>query len=191
LASIRKAARRLERLVVNLLEVSRIEAASRPTPPRPVDIVAAVQEVIDEARETWPGRPIVFVKDDGPVWARANVLSVEQVVSNLVTNALKYAPTTPIEVRVGRERDRVVIRVTDRGPGIPIADQARIFERFERLDRRTSQGGTGLGLYIARQLVGSMGGTLTVESEPDEHTTFTVSLVAATHLRVVAPAQTA
>jgi signal transduction histidine kinase len=191
LASIRKAARRLERLVVNLLEVSRIEAANRPTPPRPVDVVASVEEVIDEARESWPGRPIVFIRDDGPVWARANALSVEQVVSNLVTNALKYAPTTPIEVRVRRGGDRVLISVSDQGPGIPLADQERIFERFERLDRPTSQGGTGLGLYIARQLVHSMGGEITVESEPDEQTTFTVSLAADAHLRAVKTAQTA
>jgi PAS domain S-box-containing protein len=185
LASIRKAARRLERLVVNLLEVSRIEAASRPTPPRPVDVVAAVQDVIDEARESWPGRSIVFIADDGPVWARGNLMSIEQVVSNLLTNAIKYAPTTPIEVRVGRDGERVAIAVSDQGPGIPSADQARIFERFERLDLRTSQGGTGLGLYIARQLVESMGGDITVESEPDEGTTFTVTLAADSHLRVL------
>jgi signal transduction histidine kinase len=114
---------------------------------------------------------------------------VEQIVGNLLSNAVKYAPADrSIEVGVTPSPTEVAVTVTDHGPGIPSHEKERIFERFHRLgDHMTrSQGGAGLGLYIARQLALSIGGTLTVDSEPGSHTTFTLRVRAADRLVVVA-----
>jgi|GEM_PF-2456479 len=175
LGMIRKGVQRLDRLIVNLLEVSRI-APSSPATTVAVDVGAVCRRVVDEHRENNPNREIVLVADR-PVFARGNETSLEQVVDNLVANALKYAPLGPVEVRVRYDGDSAEIAVRDEGPGIPRHEQQRIFERFERLDHATSRAGTGLGLYIARQLTMAMGGALSVESEEGKGATFVLRLV--------------
>jgi signal transduction histidine kinase len=98
---------------------------------------------------------------------------------NLVDNAVKYGGEGPIRVCVGRAGERVELLVADSGPGIPPAEQQRIFEKFYRggpaLTR--SPGGTGLGLYISRELVNRMSGRLTLQSEPGAGATFVVELL--------------
>ncbi len=104
---------------------------------------------------------------------------LRQVLVNLVENALKYSPPrTPVAIHVDDAPDRVHIAVSDEGPGIPAADQDRIFEKFYRLDPEMSRGvgGSGLGLYISRQLVERMGGSLNVESAVGSGSTFTIEL---------------
>jgi PAS domain S-box-containing protein len=176
LGMIRKGVRRLERLIFNLLEVSRIEARGTATATAAVDVVSACRRVVAEQLETAKDRTILLLSDGVDAWAHANELSFEQIVGNLVSNAIKYAPTGPIEVGVTRTTKHVVVTVTDHGPGIPAADQERVFDRFERLDTRGTQAGTGLGLYIARQLASAMGGELTVSSPPSGGTTFQLRL---------------
>jgi two-component system sensor histidine kinase KdpD len=173
---IRKGVRRLERLIFNLLEVSRIEARGTATSTATVDVVSACRRVVAEQLETAKDRQILLVSDGSDAMALANEMSFEQIIGNLVSNAIKYAPTGPIEVTVSRAGPKVVVAVSDDGPGIPLADQERIFDRFERLDTRTTQAGTGLGLYIARQLAAAMGGELTVHSTPGAGTTFELRL---------------
>ena len=97
---------------------------------------------------------------------------------NLLDNALKYGGGNSVSVRVGTENGAICIDVTDRGPGIGLADQDRIFEKFYRADPQLAQApaGTGLGLYISRELVTRMGGTLRVTSDPGEGATFAVRL---------------
>jgi PAS domain S-box-containing protein len=183
LLSIRKGARRLERLVFNLLEVARIE--QRPTPTaEAVDVEEAVDHAIAELRESHPDRTIRRHGDAGVVRARGVQLSVEQILTNLLSNALKYS-TGAVDVTMSATFERITVSVTDEGPGIAAADQERIFGKFERLDHHAMQAGTGLGLYIARRLAASMDGTLTVSSEPGEPTTFTLSLPAEVHLVAV------
>ena len=100
-------------------------------------------------------------------------------MSNLVSNAIKYAPADePIEIRVTNGESGAEIAVTDRGPGIPQSEVERIFDRFHRLGNVLTRaaGGTGLGLYIARQLAAAVGGTITVESALGEGSTFTLHL---------------
>ena len=176
LGMIRKGVRRLERLIFNLLEVSRIEARGTATATAAVDVVAACRRVVAEQLETARNRRILLVTDGLDAWAHANELSFEQVVGNLVGNAIKYAPTGPIEVSISRSHEHIHVTVRDQGPGIDPADHERIFERFERLDTQKAQAGTGLGLYIARQLAVAMGGELTVSSEPGRGTAFQLRL---------------
>jgi signal transduction histidine kinase len=185
LSMIRKGTRRLSRLISNLLEVSIVEADGTVPPGHPVDVNEACTRVIAELRETWPTREITFSPGSGAVMAVGNELSIEQILSNLVGNALKYAPTSAVHITVEEQPDRLMIHVTDDGPGIPIEHLERIFDRFERLDHNHVQAGTGLGLYISRQLARAMGGHLTVESDIDQGATFTLDLPAEVHLIAV------
>ena len=176
LGMIRKGVRRLERLIFNLLEVSRIEARGTATATSAVDVTAACRRVVAEQLETARDRSIVLTTDGLDAWAHANEMSFEQIVGNLVGNAVKYAPTGPIEVAITRTHHHILVTVRDDGPGIAPEDQERIFERFERLDTQKAQAGTGLGLYIARQLAVAMGGELTVSSELGKGTAFQLRL---------------
>jgi PAS domain S-box-containing protein len=103
---------------------------------------------------------------------------LRQVLVNLVDNAVKYSEADRVTVRVETDDGQIFIAVGDEGRGIPLADQQRIFEKFYRADPqlRHAPSGTGLGLYIARELTERMGGTLTLTSEPGQGSTFTVAL---------------
>jgi signal transduction histidine kinase len=119
-----------------------------------------------------------------PVYADAHRL--KQVLVNLVENAVKYSTTdTPVLIKLEQRHQRAILQVCDRGPGIPLKHQSRIFERFYRMDeaRNRSSGGTGLGLALVKTFVEGMGGTVTVQSMPGDGSTFTVSLpIAPPHL---------
>jgi signal transduction histidine kinase len=110
--------------------------------------------------------------------ARADPFRVQQVVANLVSNALKYSPAdSPVEIGVAMIGDEAVISVTDHGPGIQAPEADRVFDRFYRAGAaRREVGGTGLGLYIARQLVEAMGGRLWLVSRPGAGSSFSFSL---------------
>jgi signal transduction histidine kinase len=103
-------------------------------------------------------------------------MRIEQVVSNLLANALKYGDGKPIEVRVTRSDGWARLIVHDHGIGIGPDDLDRIFERFERAVSPRHYGGLGLGLYIARQIVEAHGGSISAHSEPGVGSTFTVAL---------------
>ena len=98
------------------------------------------------------------------------------MIENLVGNAIKYAGNGPVVVEVGERGARARLAVTDHGPGIADSDLKRIFEPFERGDSTVSYGGLGLGLFIARTYVAAHGGTIEVDSEPGQGTTFVVEL---------------
>lgn len=101
---------------------------------------------------------------------------IEQVITNLITNAAKYAPERPVEVYAGKIEGKAVIKVKDYGPGISPEDQKRIFERFERATGTDSVSGLGLGLFISREIMGLHHGTISVDSTPGKGSTFTVTL---------------
>jgi signal transduction histidine kinase len=105
-----------------------------------------------------------------------DALRLEQVVTNLVTNALKYAPGQPIVVRVWPEGDMACLTVRDEGMGIAPGLLTRLFERFERGVSERNYGGLGLGLYITRRIVEALGGSIHVTSEPQRGALFTVRL---------------
>jgi signal transduction histidine kinase len=103
-------------------------------------------------------------------------LRVEQVVANLVANALTYGPGCPVEMSVTRETECACIRVRDYGIGIAAEDQRRIFQRFERAVPMSHYSGFGLGLWIAREIVAAHGGSIDVDSEVGRGSTFIVRL---------------
>ena len=98
------------------------------------------------------------------------------MVTNLVSNALKYAPGSPIEVTVERQGQLAVLTVRDSGPGIRPDRLPRIFERFERVGAGSTTSGLGLGLYITREIVRAHGGSVAVESEPEKGCVFLIEL---------------
>ncbi len=182
---IRKGTRRLARLISNLLEISRVEAQVTTAKPLPVNVNDVCRDVITELRDSWPGRDIRFTPASGAVVAIGNQMSIEQIMSNLVGNALKYAPDSTVRIDVDERPTAVTINVSDDGPGIPKEHLERIFERFERLDHNHVQAGTGLGLYISRQLAKAMEGKLTVTSDVGAGATFSLELPAEVHLVAV------
>ncbi len=118
-------------------------------------------------------------KIDPAITLTGDKVKLEQVIYNLVENAIKYTPDGgAITVTMNRRGGQAVLSVRDNGVGIPEADQKHIFERFYRVDKARSRetGGTGLGLSIVRQLVALHGGTITVDSQPGSGSTFTVKL---------------
>jgi PAS domain S-box-containing protein len=171
---------RLERLIADLLEVSRIEGGRVRMDARSLDLTGVVRGQVTDLTRHQPDRTVDLRAPDAPVIVVADPFRVGQVVSNLVSNALKYSdPGTTVEVTVAQSGpERAVVSVRDEGEGIPFAEQERVFERFHRVEghmtRRT--GGTGLGLYIARRLVEAMHGRLWVVSSPGNGSTFSFSL---------------
>jgi signal transduction histidine kinase len=106
-------------------------------------------------------------------WDRSRL---EQVVTNLVDNALKYGPGKPLELHLQVRDGLAVLTVSDQGIGIEAHNLTRIFNRFERAVSERNYGGLGLGLYISREIVEAMGGSIRVESQPSVRTSFTVEL---------------
>jgi PAS domain S-box-containing protein len=175
--SILRSAQRLERLILNLLEVSRIESRVIDVRNSSVEVCELAQRVVVEFQDAWGDRDINVAVPAELCHALGSELWIEQILSNLISNALKYATDpTPIEVRVRSSRDAIELTVIDHGPGIPPEASERIFERFERLDRSNRQAGTGLGLYIARELAHAMNATLTLSETPGHGATFSLRL---------------
>ncbi|MHB8575332.1 MAG: PAS domain S-box protein [Dehalococcoidia bacterium] len=169
---------RLNRLVGELLDVSRLAGGRFSVTPEPLDLSALLMRVVEAEQGIDPLRTIQLALPPRPVHATADPSRLEQVIVNLVHNARKYSPEeTPILLTLRRVRGNAVITVHDEGIGIPPEDQAMIFTPFHRaanVDRAIS--GLGLGLYIAHEIVQAHGGALSVESAPNAGSTFTVTL---------------
>ncbi|HKC51623.1 MAG TPA: ATP-binding protein [Myxococcota bacterium] len=174
---------RLSRLVEDLLELSRLESGSHKLAPSAFDVAALATQLCEELEPRIRERGFdVRVQGEDAPQALADPRAVEQILQNLLDNALKYSDSGKrIDVRVRGAGPSVRVDVADRGPGIPEADRARIFERFYRVDRGRSreQGGTGLGLAIVKHLVQASGGEIWVTSTPGEGSTFSFTLPAA------------
>jgi two-component system, sensor histidine kinase and response regulator len=169
---------RLQQLLDTLLDVSRVSS-------RRLKLEVGTVELVDMAREMaqrfepsaraaevdllleLPAEPLVLIGDR---------LRLEQVLNNLLANALKYGSGKPVRLRVKQHEDMASIQVSDQGIGIPPEDHARIFERFERATSIEQSGSLGLGLYIAKEIVSAHGGTITVDSQHGQGATFQVLL---------------
>jgi signal transduction histidine kinase len=154
---------RLGRLVKQLLDLSRLEAGTVPLDLAEFRVVPLLEHAVREQRLHQPGIDVAVDVDPVDLTADGDPERVHQVVANLLENAVRYSPTGgTVEVRARRLDTGVVIEVLDEGPGIPEAERARVFDRFERLDpaRSSSDGGAGLGLAIARWIVDLHGGDI-------------------------------
>jgi signal transduction histidine kinase len=168
---------RLERLVAEVLDVSRITAGQLKLELEELDLTALVESLVASLSDQAARVGAEFrLHTAGPLVGHWDRVRLEQVISNLLTNALKYAPGKPIEIETAREGNIARIQVRDYGIGIEPENQRRIFERFERAVSDRHYGGLGLGLWIARQVVEASGGTIAVHSVPGEGSIFTVEL---------------
>jgi signal transduction histidine kinase len=113
---------------------------------------------------------------DGPLSCRFDRLRMEQVVSNLVSNALRYGAGSPVHVSLSHARNALRLEVRDGGPGVPAHERERIFERFAQSDNASRRGGLGLGLYIVRQIVEAHGGRVRAEEARGGGAAFVVEL---------------
>jgi signal transduction histidine kinase len=118
----------------------------------------------------------ITLQADEPLCGDWDEFRVEQVVVNLLTNALRYGAGKPVEVVLARLPGAAAIKVTDHGVGIAEDDRSRVFEQFVRVGDRTRAPGLGLGLDITKQLVEAHGGTISVDSTLGQGSTFTVAL---------------
>jgi signal transduction histidine kinase len=169
---------RLTDLINDLLDVSRISSGRLSIEREPVAPVPLIRRVVELEGATAPSRPIELdLPETLPVF-EADAARLEQVLFNLIENALKYSPPdSPVSVRARLVDGCLEISVSDRGAGIASEEQAQIFERFQRasnIDQNIS--GLGLGLYISREIVEAHGGRLTVQSQPGAGSTFAIVL---------------
>jgi signal transduction histidine kinase len=173
----RRQTERLARLIDNLLDVARILNRRLQLDLEALDLgeLAADAAARFQERAVPAGTPIV-VETPGPVIGHFDRLKLEQVIGNLLSNALKYGGGQPVAVRIRADEETAVIEVEDHGPGIAPGDRERIFGRFERASAGHRKESLGLGLYIVRSLVEAHGGQIDVRSEPGLGATFTVTL---------------
>jgi signal transduction histidine kinase len=180
LVMIEQESEHLVQIVDQLLVSAQLDRGALHLDESEVDVRALCSAVIESARlRAAAGREIAFDAPPAVTTVRCDESLLRQVLVNLVENALKYSLNGGrIEVRVLNESASVQIEVEDEGLGIPPAEQERIFEKFYRLDAAMTRGvgGSGLGLYISREIVTQMGGSLSVRSVPDVGSTFTVTL---------------
>jgi signal transduction histidine kinase len=170
---------RLGGLIRQLLDVSKLREGSQLDLAREmVDLGKLVKEVTERFTEeaSRANCSLEAMVPQQPVIGYWDPFRLDQVATNLISNAIKYGAGKPVKVEVSAAADRAFFMVRDRGIGIPLEDQERIFGKFERAVSERHYGGLGLGLWITRQALEAMGGAIRVDSIPGVETTFTVEL---------------
>ena len=176
--------RQVERLILlvdDLVDISRIRLGRLELRPVPADLGMIVRETVAEQRLAHPARGITLEADEGALPILADVDRIGQVVTNYLTNALKYSrPECPVMVTLGAEGSRGVVAVRDCGVGIPLEEQGQVWELFHRVPGIEVQSGSGvglgLGLHLSRTIVERHGGAVGLESAPGEGSTFWFAL---------------
>jgi two-component system sensor histidine kinase KdpD len=168
---------RLNRLVGNLLDMTRLEAGAIKVKREPCDVQDVIGTALHQVSERLGNRPVeIDIPADLPLVPLDFVLVVHVLV-NLIDNALKYSPPgSPIQIRTRPSDGEVLIEVADQGIGIPAEDLDRVFQKFYRVQRPDNVTGTGLGLSISRGLVEAHGGRIWAQNRPDGGTVITVAL---------------
>ncbi|MEX2658259.1 MAG: HAMP domain-containing sensor histidine kinase [Acidimicrobiales bacterium] len=161
---------RLRRLIEDLLLVAAAEHRTAHHQANPIDPVATLRELEDQFRAASGGQRLRVVVDPDVNELCTDEDKLQRVLTNLVENAVKYAPDGPIELRCAKVAGGTRFTVTDSGPGIPAHERERIFERFVQLDQSSTrrQGGTGLGLHLCRNVAELLGGSLIVCGRGDD-----------------------
>lgn len=167
----------LIRLIEDMLDVSRIRTGKLSIRPARFDLGQMVGNAVERfLPQAQAAGNLVSFDCDAPLVGEWDEFRVEQVVANLLTNALRYGGKGPIEVAVRQDGECACVQVRDYGIGISEADQVRIFQQFERVSSRHSVAGLGLGLFISEQIVSAHGGRIEVKSAPGEGALFSVLL---------------
>ena len=166
----------MQRLIEDLLVVSRIDRGAIPVHAETVDI----QEIFEEVNRVVAIEPKITVEPEG-LAVHADRDHFSRILINLVENAAKYAPDSPVELYAWQKNNRAMVAVVDHGPGIPENARDSIFERFTQLDQSDtrSKGGTGLGLSIVKSLTEVMHGSVRIEATEGGGATFVLDLPAA------------
>ena len=170
--AIEREADRLNRLVGNLLDMSRIEEGALKPEREEYPLVSLIHEVVGRLAPLLEGREVQKILPDDLLLVDIDYLQIDQVLTNLLENATRYTPpTSPIRISAGIEGNEVIVRVADRGPGVPQADLERIFDKFYRVMHSQpgihSARGSGLGLAVCKGLVEANGGRIWAERRPD------------------------
>jgi two-component system sensor histidine kinase KdpD len=165
---------RLEQLVTKVLALSRIRTGAIAAQTEPVDVAEATQGAVQRLRVLAAHRDITLEATDGLPLVRADPALLDVVLVNLLENALRYAPTGPIEIRGSDDGEVARIEVVDHGPGIPAPDRIRVFEEFVRLP--SSAPGTGIGLTIAKAFVDAQSGSIVIDQTVGGGTTVVLAL---------------
>jgi signal transduction histidine kinase len=180
---------RLDKLIVELLEVSRIDAGRLELEPERIELTELVREVAQRFEEqARKAGSALRVAAAGRIFGDWDPLRLDQVISNLLSNAIKYGDGKPIEIEASSADGVARVRVRDQGLGIAPADQARVFDRFERGTPPRKVEGFGLGLWICKQIVDAMGGRIAVSSAIGAGSTFEVELPGAEAEAALGPA---
>lgn len=170
---------RLETLVADLLDISRIDQGHEAVHLEPTDLLALARRITDEIRESpdWTPRHRVILDAPEPVRGFWDAIRLEQALTNLLANALRYSPEGgEVRLSIHSKGDRVVIEVVDQGIGIPADEYEMLFQPFARSRLTRTIQGTGLGLYITARIVERHGGSIAVDSEPGQGSVFTITL---------------
>jgi K+-sensing histidine kinase KdpD len=170
---------RLDRLVQDVLNASRLEAGEMSLQPEPISVLPVVQQVVEQTLARTTDRPIQLPVKPGLPLVYADRDRIAEVLANLLDNADKFSPPgAEIVLRVGADQTEVTISVRDCGPGLPLGDLERVFDKFHRTDSSDSQAayGFGLGLYVCRRLVTAQGGRIWAENHPDGGAVFSFTL---------------
>jgi PAS domain S-box-containing protein len=169
--------KRLAALLDNLLDVSRIRTGKLDFELADGDLGTVVEDLVsrfgDEARLSGVS---LDMRVEGSATCRFDRLRMEQVLSNLLTNALRYGQGSPVRVTLNCKPDELRLSVQDGGPGVPVEERERVFQRFAQVQGSARTGGLGLGLYIVRQILEAHGGRVWVEDTPGGGATFVVTL---------------
>ena len=164
LAFARAQVRRISRLVVDLMDLTRADLGQLAVERVPTDLRPVVSGAVETFRRGHTGE-VQLMLPDGAVSLPFDAARIEQVLSNLLENAARYSPAgTPITVELSRGSKSARVAVRDCGPGVAAHEQARIFERFVRGTAAQASGGLGIGLYLSRMIIERHGGTIAVDS---------------------------
>lgn len=168
---------RIIHLVNDMLDISRVNTGRLTLHLDEINIGKLVKECVERLHHLLEmSNCPVDIRDEGNVIIKADGFRIEQVVTNLLTNAAKYAPDSKIDINIRKLDKLASLTITDYGKGISKADQGRIFNRFERAVGSNLISGLGLGLYISKEIVDMHNGTINLSSEPGKGASFTVKL---------------
>lgn len=177
IAMAEKQVNRITVLVDDLLDVTRITSGKLTLNVEEVDVVETIKEVAERyTLQSQKANTELILDLSQNLIAKIDRIRFEQVLINLLTNAIKYAPGKPITISLTTLGNDLILKVSDQGEGILPEDQKKVFDRFERANSHAAQGGLGLGLYIVKQIINAHGGRIEVESVQNVGTTFTVEL---------------